>query len=257
MKKVLAKRALTFICALLAFFAFPAAVFAAGPDLSAKVTINITAKCVDSSNENVSGTAFALYKVAELTNESGSYTYALTADFSASGADLTDIESDSLAENLAAWAQENNLTAAEKSADSTGTVSFSSLSAGLYLAVQTETPAKYATAAPFLISAPESDGAGGYIYEVEANPKVQLLSSETATETTTAATETTTGEATTAGEITTALSVTSSSGTDSSSQTLLKTGQLNWPVPVFGVLGIFLFAAGFCMVFIERKTKAK
>lgn len=243
------KKFILFTAVLLTLCLFPAAAFGAGIDKTKEVTITITAQSVDISGANVLDTAFALYRVADVSENGGELSYTLTPDFSASGVDLADIEDETTAAALAAWAQENAIKGTEKAADSIGAVYFSSLSAGLYLAVGTAAPGSFSLAEPFLIAAPERDGSGGYNYDVTAKPKIQLTTTTTTTpgESTTTPNESTT----TSGEVTTAPPANSGS-----SGTLLKTGQLNWPVPVLGTAGAVLFIAGLCMVFIERKKGA-
>lgn len=45
-------------------------------------------------------------------------------------------------------------------------------------------------------------------------------------------------------------------GSSNNGSTLAKTGQLNWPVPLLAGCGVVLFAVGWALVFLKRKTDA-
>lgn len=151
--------------------------FAAEPavDRDAVGSISITPRSVDGDHAVILGTAFTLYRVAEVTETDGALSYALTEAFSGSGADLSDLEAQGLSRTLAAYADAQQCAGAAQEADSAGTVTFSGLALGVYLLVQTGVAeGSYATE-PFLVSVPQaaSDGTG-WVYDVDASPKAEM-----------------------------------------------------------------------------------
>lgn len=168
-------------------------------------------------NEAVGGGSLTLYKVGDVAQDDGNYSFTLSEDFAASGVSLEDIEAAGLADTLAAYAQEAGLSGVTIDIASDGTWSASGLELGLYLLVQYDPAEGFEAIAPFLVSVPLYED-GVYVYDVSAQPKLGTLTEE---ETTTPATPTTT--------------------TDT---TLPQTGQLNWPIPVLTVLGLALILGG-------------
>lgn len=195
------------------------------PDLNKTGSISVTMKDSD-SGKTVSGGTFTLYQVGDVLVNNG-FSFVLTDAFSGSRLDVNDVESASLADNLAAYAKKNNLSGTPVSIGTDGIASFSNLSVGLYLLVQTEAAPNYRAVSPFLVSVPTHD-ASGYVYQVDATPKMEKV---TVVPTTPAAPQ----QPQTPGK-------------------LPQTGQLNWPVPVLTVLGLLLFAAGWMLRYGRRKS---
>ena len=182
-------------------------------------------------DQAVTGGTFALYMVGSVTLEDGNYTFVLTEDFEASGADLTDLESETLAAELLEYALSAGIEPVMEVENESGTVLFSDLSVGLYLVAQTADMDGYESISPFLVSLPQSDEEG-YVYNVSATAKLAGLTAveeETEAVTTVAATEYVT------------------------ETELPYTGQLTWPVPVLCVAGLVLFLIGFDMRYGRRK----
>lgn len=189
------------------------------PDASQKGTIAITMRY---DGKPVSGGSLTLYRAAEVKEDDGNYSFALTGDFTASGAELTDISSADLAGDLARFAASRKLTGTTRKIGSDGKVSFTGLELGLYLLVQDEAAEGYNKAEPFLVSVPMMED-GAYRYEVNATPKVELEKAPPKPMT-----------------------------PDGSK--LPQTGQLNWPVPVLVVLGLCLFSAGWVLRFGKKNS---
>ena len=194
----------------------------------------------------VGGGSLTLYRVGDISEDDGNYSFTLTEDLAASGVSLEDITDAALAQQLADYITANGVEAAVSAAIGTdGTVAIDGLSLGLYLVVQPEAADGYEAIAPFLVSIPMYEN-GAYVYDVNVEPKMGSLT-QAAAGTTASTTETTAStEETTSSTTTEASSSTSSESTSSStsSSTLPQTGQLNWPVPVLAALGLGLILAG-------------
>lgn len=188
------------------------------PDMGRKGSINIE---VSYDGKPVSGGTLTAYRVAEIAEDDGNYSFALIGDFARSGESLTDIASAALAEKLAGYAGE---TAGEtKPIDGQGKVSFTGLELGLYLLVQDEAAKGYSKIAPFLVSVPMNED-GVYLYDVDASPKAELKKAPQPSPT----------------------------PCPPSGSKLPQTGQLNWPVPVLVLLGLGLFSAGWLLCLGKR-----
>lgn len=158
--------------------------------------------------------SLAFYRVAEITEENGKYSYVLTESFAPSNLSISDIESPALAEELKKYAEKEKII--PEKADIKDGKAFLNIGkgrCGLYLAVH-ETPSKgYDMILPFLINVPEYKD-GKYEYDVKAYPKIKQnmppipppVSSE--------------------------------------DDTIPQTGQNNLPVPILAGTGLLLLTAG-------------
>ncbi len=110
-----------------------------------------------------------------------------------------------------------------------GWVKFAPLEPGLYVVTQrrSQQSAGFDAIQPFLISLPRWENEG-YVYDLNATPKVPLVPGETLPCPPTKPTEPTTPPPT-------------------DPPGLPQTGQLNWPVPVLAVLGMTLFVLGWAL----------
>lgn len=204
------------------------------PDLTKKGSISVTMK--DKSTV-VGGGSLTLYRVGEVYDADGDFIFVPTGDFVESGAKLDDLESSSLATDLAIYAAQNDCASTTEQIDFNGVVTFDDLELGLYLLVQYEPAPNYLPVNPFLVSVPQTED-GAYIYDVDASPKVQLVFME---------------------------------GDDDDGNPpppdlpdepdkpdepkLPQTGQLNWPVPLLTVAGLGLFALGFMLCSGKKKER--
>ncbi len=171
-------------------------------------------------DQAVGGGSLTLYRVGDVTQDDGNYSFTLSEAFADSGVSLEDITAASLADTLAAYAEENALEGSTVDISEDGTWTASGLELGLYLIVQNDPADGFEAISPFLVSVPMYDEeTGAYVYDVNAQPKLGTL---TETETTTPTPSTST----------------------STDTTLPQTGQLNWPVPVLTVAGLCLLLAG-------------
>lgn len=192
-----------------------------------KGTITITMHMGDTA---VGGGTLTLYRVGEVREDDGNYTFQPTGDFASCGESFENVTSAALADRLAKYATDQKLTGVTKSIDKDGKVTFTDLEVGLYLFVQNKAASGYNKADPFLVSLPYIQDNGQYSYNVDASPKVELEKEP----------EPTTPPPTKPHE-----------------PTLPQTGQLNWPIPVLAVLGLLLFTAGWLMRFGQRKADEK
>ncbi len=88
---------------------------------------------------------------------------------------LTENNAPDTAKAVYAYAAEKNISGTSAVADESGTVKFSSLSAGLYLIWNSKAPAGYQTIDPFLVTIPVKNE-NGFIYDVNASPKMGKVS---------------------------------------------------------------------------------
>lgn len=265
------------LCALsLPAFAHPV------PDLSKKGAITVTMRY---NEQAVPGGALTLYRVGDVREDDGNYSFALTDEFAASGADLAELGSNAagLARTLADYAAAQSLPgqATQSSIGQDGTAEFADLEPGLYLLVQTEAASGYNAASPFLVSVPmlEEDE---YIYEVDAAPKVELTPAPTPTPTPTpnipfipiipiipfwptptptpVVTPVVTPEVPTEPGVVVEIEPTPTPAPvpeEPAVPTLPQTGQLNWPVPVLAGAGLALFAAGWVLRYGKKDDDAQ
>lgn len=196
-------------------------------------SINIT---MNYRGEVVSGGTLTLYFVADAGMDS--YFYG-SSSFAGCGYSLGNIYSESLADNLADYANNKGIQGSTLTIDENGKASFTGLKEGLYLLVQNEAAMGFNEVNPFLVTIPYAGK-----YNVDATPKLDNLTkseSEQPEE----------PEESDSEEI--------DDGDDSDkedinevvppeeAEKLPQTGQLNWPVPVLAVSGLMLFAFGWCL----------
>lgn len=201
------------------------------PDISKKGSISVT---VLYDNQPVSGGTLTLYKVGNIKENDGDYSFGLTADFIGSGVKLTDISSADLAVALENYAVKQGCDGIEKEIGKDGKISYSELDLGLYLLVQNKAADGYNKMTSFLVSIPMNEN-GVYIYDVDASPKAEL-EKEPAPET----------DETTPPKTPPTTPPTTPPKTPNR---LPQTGQLNWPIPVLVISGMIVFALGWILRF--------
>lgn len=174
----------------------------------------------------VTGGTLMAYRVGQIQEDDGNYAFAKTDAMAAFTGSYEDIGSASLAENIAAFVKENQISAYGTAKNQNGKAVFTDLELGLYLIVQTEASEDYEPLKPFLVSVPMNEN-GHYVYEVNAEGKFQLHQE--------------------------AEPVSPSKPSKPLGPTLPQTGQLNWPIPVLAALGLGLFMAGWILRFGRKK----
>lgn len=209
---------------------FSSTVFADNvPDLTMRGSIQITMR---SGDTYVPGGNLTLYKVGDIYEDNGNYSFVLTDSFAGSGETLDDIQSAQLADDLARYAERDSIDGTNKEIDQNANITFTDLDLGLYLLVQEQAAEGYNKVSPFLVSVPMQEN-GAYVYDVDASPKVEL---EKVTEPDTPDTPPDTPDTPT-----------------NPGGKLPQTGQLNWPIPVLVACGLGLFIIGWWMRFGGKK----
>lgn len=144
-------------------------VHAAEPlDLSKTGSLKIT---VHDGATPVPGGQLTLYRVGDIDVSGATPKFVLNAQVAASKISLSDVHSKTTAQNLLQWMQNHGIQGQVRNVGSDGTVIYTDVPAGLYLVTQNQAATGYEAMAPFLISVPNSDGKGGYLYDVSAYPK--------------------------------------------------------------------------------------
>ena len=151
------------------------------------------------------------------------YIVEYTDDFSRCGIALDDIQSEALAEKLAAYIKNRELKGTNVEVDSKGQAKFSDLEQGLYLIAQDSAAQNYTSLKPFLITVPLEEN-GGLIYDVDAFPKTGAVIK----------TEVPTLHRPTGNR-------------------LPQTGQLQWPIPLMAILGMGIFVVGWRLNYGDKK----
>lgn len=182
--------------------------------------------------EAVGGGSLTIYRVGDVSEDDGNYSFTLTEEFAASGVSLDNISDASVAGSLADYAGTEGLIGTVAEIEDNGRVTVDSLPIGLYLVVQNEAADGYEAVSPFLVSVPMYEN-GTYVYNVNAEPKMEALTPAPVTP----------DEPETPTE-------------PSTGSKLPQTGQLNWPVPVLTVAGLCLFFAGWGLRFGKHGYEA-
>ena len=138
------------------------------PDLNRSGAIDVTV-CYD--GKAVSGGELTLYRVGDIVQEDGNYSFVLTDRFSSSGITLENLQQPETAKKFSAYAAQQGITGKTKKIDTNGKLIFDELNPGLYLLVQNKAATGYQKLNPFLVSLPMRE-ADGYSYHVDAGPKV-------------------------------------------------------------------------------------
>lgn len=181
------------------------------------ITVSMTYK-----GKAVRGGKLALYKVGDVAENDGNYSFVPVKKIQADIPAFGDIESPELAGKLAKLEKKlTPVTADPVTVDKDGNATFSDLTFGLYLVVQKTAASGYGKTAPFLVSVPYLY-ADKYQYDVTSQPKTDLVR-EVPTKPTSPTTKPT---------------------TSGGGKKLPQTGQLWWPVPVLACAGLGCIAVG-------------
>ena len=201
------------------------------------ITVSMTYK-----GKAVRGGTLALYKVGDVAEDGGNYSFVPVEEIQADIPEFGDIESPDLAGKLCKLESKlTPVTDLPKKVGEDGKATFSDLTFGLYL-VQKTAASGYGKTAPFLVSVPYLY-ADEYQYDVTSQPKTDL-EREVPTKPTgpttkpTKPTDPTTKPTKPTGPTT---KPTTSSG---GGKKLPQTGQLWWPVPVLACAGLGCIAVG-------------
>ena len=185
------------------------------PDPEQKGSISLS---MDWKGEPMDGGSLTIYRVGDIAEDDGNYTFALVEALKGTGLILDNVNDLALAQQLAEAAKGlEPITADIKN----GEALFDDLEPGLYVLTQSEKQATpgFLPTQPFLISLPRWEN-DHYVDELTADPKVSPKPEPT--ETTEPPTK----------------------PPKPNEPNLPQTGQTNWPVPVLGACGLMLIVMG-------------
>ena len=176
------------------------------------ITVSMTYK-----GKAVRGGKLALYKVGDVAENDGNYSFVPVEAIRGDIPEFGDIQSPELAGKLAKLEKKlTPVTADPVTVGKDGKATFSDLTFGLYLVVQKTAASGYRKIAPFLVSVPYLYR-DEYQYEVTSQPKTDLEQE---------------------------VKPTSPPSSGGGGGKLPQTGQLWWPVPVLACAGIGCIAVG-------------
>lgn len=176
------------------------------------ITVSMTYK-----EKAVRGGKLALYKVGDVAENDGNYSFVPVKEIQADIPEFGDIQSPELAGKLAKLEKKlTPVTADPVTVGKDGKATFSDLTFGLYLVVQKTAASGYGKTKPFLVSLPYLYE-GEYQYDVASQPKTDLERE---------------------------VKPTSPPSSGGGGGKLPQTGQLWWPVPVLACAGLGCIAVG-------------
>lgn len=190
------------------------------PDITQRGSITVT---MQYQEDAVPGGILTLYRIGDIQESDGNYSFGLTEDFAGYGKPLEDIESGDTAEKIAEYAEKHEVKGSVLQIPEEGQVVFDNLIPGLYLIVQSRASDGFYEIEPFLVTIPMMRD-GIYVYDVDAGPKIEPENEGVVDD-----------------------------YSDRRPSILPQTGQLNWPVPVLAMLGLVLFSAGWLLRFGKEK----
>lgn len=194
-------------------------------DFSKTGELSVTFKD-NSTGKPVSGGSLTLYKVADAVHDpyTGYLFDASKTDFAKAGGDYSSSKTltSALAAKLAKYAEDNKISGKTLNVGKDGKASADKLKLGLYLVVQKKAADGYSSITPFLVTIPQMDDKGNYVYKVDASPKTSVKANPTKKPTPTK----------------------KATITPTPRKRLPQTGQLWWPVFVLGAAGLTCIIIG-------------
>lgn len=261
-----ARKLIALAAALLLLGGLCAAAFAHDvPDLTREdCTISLVMRY---QGKAVPGGSVTLYRVADVYEYDGNYTFRLTDEFAATSLNLENLRLDEpgytaeMAQTLANFAAVHpKIAGRTETIDRYGEVVFDKLTPGLYLLTNYSayTGGYYYTANPFLVSVPLMED-GKYDYTVDATPKTDLDRNHFPGKPTEPSEPVTPPDKPGKPQtpVTPSVPTAPTPPTSPSRPVLPQTGQVNWPVPVLAVLGLCVFSAGWVLRFGKRGRDEK
>ncbi|MCD7823709.1 MAG: hypothetical protein LUG86_06835 [Oscillospiraceae bacterium] len=211
-------------------------------------SITVTVKYGDTI---ITDGVFTIYRVTDSR-------YNFTSDFEGFGFDITDLEDSTLPWLLWQWAIQTGVSGSQSLAvGSDGTVTFSGLEMGIYLVVPSTNPVGY-DVEPSLVSIP-SNGE----YDVTLITKIETITTPTDDPGRPIPTPTTTTEPDVEiededdpeerGESEDEVDLGDEDEPEAEEETLPKTGQLNYPIPIMAGAGGVCIAVGFILTKTDKK----
>ena len=166
------KHKFLFICTMISLMLFmPMSILANNFDANEVGSISITLTNHD-DNSPIAGVEFSLYHVATVkTDEAGNLLYRYTSDFESCETKLND---PSITMALDSFVGNHSLSSNKFITNSQGKAKIENLPLGLYFVKQTNTLEGYAPCTSFLVTVPMKTEEG-YVYNVNASPKVDIF----------------------------------------------------------------------------------
>ena len=155
MKKIL------LICLLICMLVQPVSAHEV-PDLTRQGSISVT---MHYQGDPVSGGELTLYRVGDIIEEDGNYSFTPTAQILPSGVSFEKVHAYETAKKLASFVKKEKLAGTTVRINSKGTANFEDIDPGLYLLMQNKAAQGYACINPFLVSVPMRTG-DDYMYHV-------------------------------------------------------------------------------------------
>lgn len=143
------------------------------PDHDREGSIAVTMKDPKTGSA-VSGGTMTLLCAGDMHEEDGNFSFVLTEKFKDSRESLENPDSE-LAQRLADYAREKGIDGKTVTIGNDGKAKFEDLEPGLYLLMQEQAAQGYYAVSPFIVSIPLLEN-GSYLYDVDATPKMELLS---------------------------------------------------------------------------------
>ena len=123
-------------------------------------------------SQPIVGARLNVYRVASAAMDAaGQWIYDYTADFASCGTALDD---PSLAVKLDAFVAQHSVPSVAITTDARGSARCDDLAVGLYFVRQSGAVSGFAPCTPFLVTVPYQQD-GGYVYEVNATPKTDVM----------------------------------------------------------------------------------
>lgn len=187
--------------------------------------ISVTIKD-NATGEAVGGGSLTIYKVADVVVDNGYKFDASGTAFKSAGGDYSSDEAldAALAAKLADYAKKQKIAGDTLKIGSDGVATASNLDFGLYLIVQNKAAKGYGSVKPFLVSVPQRQEDGTYLYKVDATPKPGTKIDKNPTPTPTRKP--------------------TSTPTPTPFKKIPQTGQLWWPVFAMAVAGVLCLVVG-------------
>ena len=148
--------------------------FAAAPCMAEEVDLtrhgSLTITVHEADRTPVPGGTLTIYHVGTIPSASASV-WDPTPEFAGANADLSKPQDRNVINYLVDYAHKHNIPSRTYEVPANATVTFDDIPLGLYLVEQQQAAPGYEAMAPFLISIPDTDDDGNYIYDVNAYPK--------------------------------------------------------------------------------------
>ena len=240
------------------------------PDTARRCSVTVS---FQKDKEPVAGGSVICTRVGYIYMDGISVRYRRVLD----NADMINLQDPDTAHELERYVKQNNITGTAKTVGKDGKVTFDNLEPGVYLIRQKNAPDGYMPIKPFLVTLPYLKD-GEYIYDLDASAKTELDKEPSEpTEPSTGPTEPSTGpseptepstgpseptEPSTGPSEPTEPSTGPSEPTEPTEPTepgggdAPQTGQLNWPIPVMAVMGIFCLCLGMYFSTKDKKEEA-